>query len=81
RTHRAIIVDESWKSGGMSAEISATLAEHGLWYLDAPVQRICGAEVPIPYAYHLEQASLPQVAQIVTVAKQMMASSESGIRE
>ncbi len=81
RTHKAIIVDESWKSGGMSAEISATLAEFGLWYLDAPVQRICTAEVPIPYAQHLEQASLPQVTQIVTAAQQMMASSESAVRE
>ncbi|MFT6927877.1 MAG: pyruvate dehydrogenase E1 component beta subunit [Psychromonas sp.] len=78
RTHKALIVDESWKSGGMSAEVSATIAELGLYYLDAPINRLCGVEVPIPYAYHLEQASLPQVAQIIAVAKQMMESAESG---
>lgn len=79
RTHRALIVDESWKSGGMSAEISATIAEQGLWYLDAPINRLCGAEVPTPYAYHLEQASLPQVAQIIAVAKQMMESAQEDL--
>lgn len=72
RTHKALIVDESWKSVAMSAEVSATLAEQALWYLDAPVRRICAAEAPIPYAAHLEQACLPQVEQIVDVALQML---------
>ncbi|MFT6987830.1 MAG: pyruvate dehydrogenase E1 component beta subunit [Psychromonas sp.] len=80
RTHKALIVDESWKSGGMSAEVSATIAELGLWYLDAPINRVCSAEVPIPYAYHLEQASLPQVAQIIAVAKRMMEPSDQDVR-
>ncbi|WP_028862677.1 alpha-ketoacid dehydrogenase subunit beta [Psychromonas aquimarina] len=75
RTHKALIVDESWKSVGMSAEISATLAEQALWYLDAPVRRICGIEVPTPYADHLEKASLPQVPQIVEAAVQMLQST------
>jgi len=81
RTHKARIVDQSWKSGGMSAEVSATIAELGLCYLDAPINRICTAEVPIPYAYHLEQASLPHVVQMIAVAKQMMESAESAIRD
>ena len=76
RTHKALIVDESWKSVGMSAEISATLAEHALWYLDAPIRRICSVEVPIPYAGHLEQACLPQTEQIVEVALQMLTASD-----
>lgn len=75
RTHKALIVDESWKSVGMSAEISATLAEQALWYLDAPIRRVCSVEVPFPYAEHLEQACLPQVKQIVEVALQMLTNS------
>ncbi len=81
RTHKALIVDESWKTAGMSAEISAILAEHALWYLDAPVRRVCGVEVPIPYPDHLEQACLPQVKQIVEVALQMLDSSNSSMGE
>ena len=72
RTHKALIVDESWKSVAMSAEISATLAEQALWYLDAPIRRICAAEAPIPYADHLEQACLPQVHKIVDIALEML---------
>ena len=81
RTHKALIVDESWKSVGMSAEISATLAEHALCYLDAPIRRVCSVEVPIPYAGHLEQACLPQTEQIVDVALQMLTASEEIIEE
>jgi len=81
RTHKALIVDESCKSGGMSAEVSASIAELGLWHLDVPINRICSAEVPIPYAYHSEQASLPQVAKIIAVAKQMMEPSDQAMRD
>jgi pyruvate/2-oxoglutarate/acetoin dehydrogenase E1 component len=72
RTHRAIIVDEGWRSGGISAEISARIMERALYELDAPVERLCGAEVPMPYARHLEQAALPQVDTIVTTVKRMV---------
>ena len=65
----------------MSAEISATLAEHALWYLDAPIRRVCSVEVPIPYAGHLEQACLPQTEQIVDVALQMLTASDEIIEE
>lgn len=81
RTHKALIVDESWKSAGMSAEISATLAEEALWYLDAPIRRVCSVEVPFPYAGHLEQACLPQTEQIVDVALQMLTASDEIIEE
>ncbi len=69
RTHRAIIVDEGWRSGGISAEISARITEGAFYELDAPVQRVCSAEVPTPYARHLEQAALPQVADVLAAAE------------
>ncbi len=68
RTHRAVIVDEGWKSWGFSAEVSARIAEDAFWMLDAPVRRVAGVEVPIPYPQHLEQASIPKTAQIVAAA-------------
>jgi len=69
RTHRCVIVDEGWKSGSLSAEIAASLAEDALYELDAPVRRVCTREVPVPYAEHLETAALPQVADIVAAAR------------
>jgi pyruvate dehydrogenase E1 component beta subunit len=69
RTHRCVIVDEGWKSGSISAEIAARLAEEALYELDAPVRRVCAREVPVPYAAHMEEASLPQVADIVAAAR------------
>jgi pyruvate dehydrogenase E1 component beta subunit len=65
RTHRAVVVDEGWRSGGLSAEVAASIAEGAFYELDAPVGRVCTAEVPIPYAKHLEDAALPQVADVV----------------
>lgn len=69
KTHRALIVDEAWRSGGISAEISARITEGAFYDLDAPVARVCGAEVPIPYPRHLEEAALPQVATIAAGAR------------
>lgn len=71
RTHRAVLVDESWKTGGMAAEISAMLMEEAFWDLDAPVLRVCSQEVPIPYPEHLERAALPQVADIIAAVKSL----------
>jgi pyruvate dehydrogenase E1 component beta subunit len=68
RTGRAVIVDEGWRSGSISAEISARIVEGAFWDLDAPVARVCSAEVPMPYARHLEQAALPQLADVVAAA-------------
>jgi pyruvate dehydrogenase E1 component beta subunit len=73
-THRALIVDEGWRSGGISAEICARIMEGAFYELDAPVERICGAEVPMPYAKHLEDAAMPQVETIVATAKRMVSS-------
>jgi pyruvate dehydrogenase E1 component beta subunit/2-oxoisovalerate dehydrogenase E1 component len=69
-THRIVIVDEGWKTAGVSAEISAVIAEQGLWELDAPISRVCSAEVPIPYSKHMEEAALPQVPAIVSAARE-----------
>ncbi|EFL37735.1 pyruvate dehydrogenase complex, E1 component [Streptomyces griseoflavus Tu4000] len=68
RTHRAVVVDEAWRTGSVAAEVSARLAEESFYELDAPVERVCGAEVPIPYARRLEEAALPQTAGIVAAA-------------
>ena len=70
RTHRAVIIDEGWRSGSLSAEVSARIMEQAFWELDAPVGRVCSAEVPMPYAQHLEQAALPQVDRIVAAARE-----------
>ncbi len=72
KTHRALIVDEGWRSGSISAEISARIMEQAFYELDAPVERICSAEVPIPYAPHMEIAALPRVAAIIAAAKRMV---------
>ncbi|HMA16362.1 MAG TPA: alpha-ketoacid dehydrogenase subunit beta, partial [Kiloniellaceae bacterium] len=72
RTRRAVIVDDGWRSVSLAAEVSARITESCFWSLDAPVERVCGAEVPIPYPRHLEQASLPQPAEIVAAAKRAL---------
>ncbi|HEX5366200.1 MAG TPA: alpha-ketoacid dehydrogenase subunit beta [Acidimicrobiales bacterium] len=69
RTHRAVIVDEGWRSGSLSAEVSARITEEAFYDLDAPVGRVCSAEVPMPYAKHLEDAALPQVDEVVAAAR------------
>ncbi len=72
RTHRAVVVDEGWRSGSLAAEVMARIMEQALYDLDAPVGRVCSEEVPIPYAKHLEDAALPQPAKIVAAARQTL---------
>jgi pyruvate/2-oxoglutarate/acetoin dehydrogenase E1 component len=72
RTHRALVVDEGWRSGSISAEISARIMEQAFYQLDAPVERICSAEVPMPYAKHMEDAALPQADTIVETVRRMI---------
>ena len=69
KTHRAVIVDEGWRTGSISAEISARIAENCLYELEGPVGRVCSEEVPIPYPRHLEQAALPQPEKIVAATR------------
>ncbi|WP_112273910.1 alpha-ketoacid dehydrogenase subunit beta [Lentzea terrae] len=71
-THRAVVVDEGWRTGSLSAEIAARIAEEAFYELDAPVRRVCTAEVPIPYAKHLEEAALPQPASIAAAAREVV---------
>ena len=72
RTHRAVVVDEGWRTGSLSGEISARITEEAFYDLDAPVERVCSAEVPMPYAKHLEDAALPQPEQVVAAAVHQM---------
>ncbi|BCJ33409.1 pyruvate dehydrogenase subunit beta [Actinocatenispora thailandica] len=69
RTHRAVVVDEGWRSGSLAAEIAARITERVFYELDAPVERVCAAEVPMPYAGHLEQAALPGPDDVVAAAR------------
>jgi pyruvate dehydrogenase E1 component beta subunit len=72
RTHRALIVDEGWRTCSFAAEVSARLMEDAFYDLDAPVARVCSAEVPMPYARHMEEAALPRVATIVSTAAEVV---------
>jgi pyruvate dehydrogenase E1 component subunit beta len=69
KTRRAVIVDEGWRTGSLSAEIGMRIAEEAFFDLDAPLRRVCGAEVPMPYAAHLEDAALPQPQAIADAAR------------
>jgi pyruvate dehydrogenase E1 component beta subunit len=71
-THRIVVVDEGWKTAGISAEIAASIAEGAIWQLDAPIRRVCSVEVPMPYARHMEEAALPQPAEIVAAARELV---------
>ena len=72
KTHRALVVDEAWRTGSFAAEISAQIMENAFDELDAPVMRLCSEEVPMPYAKHLEEAALPQIESIVAAAKRVV---------
>ncbi len=73
RTHRAVVIDEAWRSGSIAAEVSARIMEQAFYDLDAPVERVCGAEVPMPYAKHLEEAALPSVDAVVAAVNRTRA--------
>jgi pyruvate dehydrogenase E1 component beta subunit len=72
RCRRAVIVDEGWRSGGIAAEIAMRIMEQAFYELDAPVARVCTAEVPIPYPAHLEDAALPQPPRIIAAVRQLL---------
>jgi pyruvate/2-oxoglutarate/acetoin dehydrogenase E1 component len=73
KTHRCVLVDESWRTCGLAAEVSAQIMERGFDLLDWPVQRVASAEVPAPYAKHMEDASLPQPDAIAGALKATLA--------
>jgi pyruvate/2-oxoglutarate/acetoin dehydrogenase E1 component len=72
KTHRAVVIDEAWRTGSLAAEVAAQIQERGFYDLDEPVARVCSEEVPMPYAKHLEDAALPQVETIVKVVRELM---------
>ncbi len=72
KTHRAVIVDETYRSGSLAAEVCARIGENAFYELDAPVERVCTVEVPIPYPKHLEDAALPQPERIAEAAKRTL---------
>ena len=79
RTRRALIVDEGWRTGGLAGEIAAILQEGAFYELDAPILRVCSAEVPIPYPKHLEAAALPQVEDILAAAHRLCPREVAGV--
>jgi pyruvate dehydrogenase E1 component beta subunit len=72
RTHRAVVVDEGWRSGSLAAEVSSRIQEQAFYELDAPVERVCTAEVPIPYPRHLEEAAIPQPETIAAAVRKAL---------
>lgn len=72
KTHRVLIVEDAWRSVSISSEVSARIIEQAFYELDAPIIRLCGVEVPIPYPLHLEEASVPQKSDIVETVKKMI---------
>ena len=69
KTNRLVTLEEGWPAYGIGSEIAAVMMEHAFDDLDAPVVRVAGADVPMPYAANLEKLALPTVAQIVEAAK------------
>jgi pyruvate dehydrogenase E1 component subunit beta len=69
KTGRAVTIEEGWQQSGVGAEIAARIMEHAFDYLDAPVARVSGKDVPMPYAANLEKLALPTVAEVVAAAK------------
>jgi pyruvate dehydrogenase E1 component subunit beta len=75
KTNRVVIVEEGWPHGGVGANIAALIQEQAFDYLDAPVQRVTGADVPMPYSKRLEQAAIPHEEHVITAAMATMEGS------
>jgi pyruvate dehydrogenase E1 component beta subunit len=69
KTGRAVVVEEGWQQSGVGAEVAARIMEHAFDYLDAPVARVSGKDVPMPYAANLEKLALPSAAEVIEAAK------------
>ncbi len=76
KTNRAVIVEEGWPHGGVGANLSALITEQAFDYLDAPVQRVTGADVPMPYSRRMEQAAIPHEEHVIEAA---LATTEGAI--
>ncbi len=73
KTNRCVSVEEGWPAAGIGSEIAAVIMEQAFDYLDAPVKRVCGVDVPLPYAANLEKLALPQAAHIIDAVREVMA--------
>jgi pyruvate dehydrogenase E1 component beta subunit len=76
RTRRVLVVEEAWRSGGLAGEVLARVAEEAFYELDAVPSRVCGVEVPMPYARHLEEAAMPMPPRIVAAARALLGRRE-----
>lgn len=72
KTHRAVVVHEEWKNVGFGAEVSARIHEQAFYDLDAPVERVAGADVPMPYAKNLERAAIPNDNDVIAAVKRTL---------
>ena len=72
KTNRAVIVEEGWPHGGVGANLAALIQEQAFDHLDAPVQRVTGADVPMPYSKRMEQAAIPHAEHVVSAALETM---------
>jgi pyruvate dehydrogenase E1 component beta subunit len=73
KTSRCVSVEEGWPAAGIGSEIAAVIMEHAFDYLDAPVKRVAGVDVPLPYAANLEKLALPQASHIVEAVREVCA--------
>jgi pyruvate dehydrogenase E1 component beta subunit len=78
RTHRAVVVQEQWKPFGAAAEIAASITERAFDQLDAPVERVTGGDVPMPYAKNLESLSVPHEAEVVEAVRRALYRTSEG---
>ncbi len=78
KTRHLVVVDEGWRTGSLSAEIVARVTEQAMYDLDGPVERVCTAEVPLPYAKQLEDAALPSVERTVAAALRTLGRTSAG---
>ena len=76
KTHRAVTVQEQWRWFGVASEVAAIIQERAFDYLDAPVERVSGAEVPAPYARNLELAAFPSQKQVTNAARRALYMEE-----
>jgi pyruvate dehydrogenase E1 component beta subunit len=76
KTNRAVIVEEGWPHGGVGANVAALIQEQAFDYLDAPVQRVTGADVPMPYSKRLEQAAIPHEEHVIRAAMATLEGAE-----
>ena len=77
KTGRCVVVEEGWQQSGVGAEVAARIMDKAFDYLDAPVARVSGKDVPMPYAANLEKLALPSVAEVVDAAKAVVVSLRS----